>query len=44
MQTCKCTHAAGPIVSNDMVELGAPVDTTIGFAAENSTPNYDVAW
>jgi probable HAF family extracellular repeat protein len=44
MQACTCTHAAGPIVSRDMVELGAPVDTTIGFATENSAANYDVAW
>ncbi|WP_413671184.1 PKD domain-containing protein [Massilia cellulosiltytica] len=44
VQACRCTHAAGPIVSNDLVELGAPVDTTIGFAADDTAANYEVAW
>jgi probable HAF family extracellular repeat protein len=43
-QACPCAHAAGPIVSPALVQVGAPVDTAIAFATENRTARYQVSW
>ena len=44
MRACTCSHVAGPIAAQEMVQLGAAVDTSIGFATEDSKARYNVAW
>lgn len=43
-QACPCSHAAGPIASPGLVQVGAPVVTSIGFASEDSAARYNVVW
>lgn len=44
VHTCTCTHAAGPVAAPDIVQPGAPVDVSIGFAAGDVATRYAVAW
>lgn len=43
---CGCTgmHAVGPITVPDMVEVGAPVDSTVSFAGADRAARYKVTW
>jgi probable HAF family extracellular repeat protein len=44
VSTCTCTHAAGPVAAPDIVQPGAPVDASIGFATGDLATRYAVAW
>lgn len=40
----KATHTAGPIAAAGMVEVGTPFDTSVSFAAEDTTARHNVIW
>jgi probable HAF family extracellular repeat protein len=44
VQACTCGHAVGPIASAGLVQVGAPVDTSIGIAHGQSASRYGVTW
>jgi len=37
-------HAAGPITAPDMVEVGAPFDASVSFAAADTAARHNVSW
>lgn len=41
---CPGTHAVGPIEAPDMVEVGAMVDGTVGFAGADTVARHNVTW
>lgn len=41
---CKGTHTVGPIAVADMVEVGAPFDSTVSFAFADTAARHHVLW
>ena len=43
---CGCTgmHTVGPIAAPDMVEVGAPVEGSVGFAGADTAARHHVTW
>jgi probable HAF family extracellular repeat protein len=43
---CGCSghHTAGPIEAADMVEVGAPFDTSVSFAGADAAAKHNVIW
>jgi probable HAF family extracellular repeat protein len=41
---CKGMHTAGPIEGAEMVEIGAPFDTSVSFAGEDTAAKHNVIW
>lgn len=41
---CKGMHTVGPIAATDMVEVGAPVDTSVSFAGADLAARHNVIW
>jgi probable HAF family extracellular repeat protein len=44
VQACTCGHSVGPIASAALVQLGSPVDTSIGIAQGETPARYSVTW
>ncbi len=41
---CGCGHAVGPIAAAEVVTVGAPVEASVSFAAEDRAARHHVTW
>lgn len=41
---CGCPHSVGPIVTGDLVAVGAPLDASVGVAGELPAAAYGITW